>query len=375
MSTFREKYLKYKMKYIQLKKQLGGACNCARNHSSIADCPVCRNAMPAAAAMGNPMLAVMGNAMPAAAEDINVNVVLMNGKSVLFPISPDATILELKRRIQANNEIGNFEIYRQRLVYRPGQYGMNPLADNLTLRQCDIGQIAGDEIEVDLLLDENLLEFNLEYSPELRARVIELLRNSRTEELTNLLSQYVGPLVIAGTYDRPQLDFDPASRWLSTLANALRENTTVTRLSIGWSSFLDEDFRSLIDALTQNTTIKEVYLLYMNLGDNHISALADALKVNSNITRLSLGGNNIGDDGAIALAEALKSNNTITEIMLYRNKIGIDGANAFAEALTENKTVTRLDITYNRLPKYSHPVLDAFRELEAARPGLRINYL
>ena len=375
---FKNLYLKYKMKYIQLKNQLGGLCNCGNKAESIAECNICSqrvtsNSVASSSAAAMPTF--IGDAMPAAAAamgnagDINVNVVSMTGKSVLFPISPNATILELKSRIQANNEIGNFEIYRQILVYRLGPHGMEPLADDHTLRQCGIGEIAGDDIEVDLLLDENLLEFNLEYNPELRARIIELLRNSRTEELTKLLSQYVGPLDITERYTIPDLELVPATRWLSTLANALRENTTVTRLSINHGRFLvDEDFILLTNALTQNTTINEVHLLHMNLGDNHLSALADALKVNSNITRIDIFGSRFGDDGAIALAEALKSNNTITEIRLVGNKIGIVGANAFVEALTENETVTLLDLSSGKVPKYDHP----FHELQAARPGLRI---
>ena len=334
MSTFREKYLKYKMKYIQLKKQLGGVCNCGQAESN-ADCPVCRDAMPAAAAVGN-------------AGDINVTVVSMSGKSAIFPISRNATILELKGRIQANNELGNLEIYRQKLIYRPGRYGMDPLADNLTLFECGIGQIDEDPIEVDLLLEDNLLEF----SPEIIERVIVLLRNSRTEELTNLLSQYTGTLMITsnvGQYYRPPIDFDPASRWLVTLANALRENTTVTRLIIPNEHFLDEDFISLTDALKQNTNITSLTLTAMNIGDNHIIALAEALKVNRTITDINLSRDNFGDDGATALADALKSNNTITRIELDGNRISNAGAAQLADALKSNNTITYINLSNNKI--------------------------
>ena len=376
MSTFREKYLKYKMKYIQLKNQLGGACNCGLSHSSIAACPNCRLEMQAAAA-------VMGNAE----QMINVNVVAMTGKSVLFPISPNATILELKRRIQANNEIGNLEIYRQRLVYRPGPLGMESLADDLTLDECGIRQIAGVEIEVDLLLDGDLLEF----SPEIIERVIGLLRNNRTEELTNLLSQYVGSL---------HIDSDPATQWMGTLANALRENTTVDHLAISTSIFLDEDFISLTEVLKQNTNITRLHLINMYLGNNRISALAEALKVNRYITYVNLQNNIIGDDGATQLADALKNNNTITSIDLGNNKIGDVGATELADALKsnnkittisldrnkiggmgviklvnalkENRTVKALDLFSNMFSNYGS-IRAAFRELQTARPGLIIS--
>ena len=334
MSTFREKYLKYKMKYIQLKKQLGGVCNCGQAESN-ADCPVCRDAMPAAAAMGN------------AEQLISVTVVSMSGKSAIFPISRNATILELKGRIQANNELGNLEIYRQKLMYRPGRYGMEPLADNLTLFECGIGQIDEEPIEVDLLLEDNLLEF----SPEIIERVIVLLRNIRTEELTNLLSQYVGTLMISnlGQYYRPPINFDPASRWLGTLANALRENTTVTRLIFPRERFLDEDFISLTDALKQNTNITSLILTDMNLVDNHISALAGALKVNRTITAIVLSRNNFGDDGATELADALKSNNTITHISLDYNRIRDVGAAQLADALKSNNKITYINLSNNKI--------------------------
>jgi hypothetical protein len=297
----------------------------------------------------------------------------MQGTRVQLQISPNATILELKRRIQANNEIGNFEIYRQRLMYRLGQYGMNPLADNLTLRQCDIGQIAGDEIEVDLLLDENLLEF----SPEVRERVFGLLRNRRTDELTKLLSQYVGTLEISylglEPYNRHWIVFDPATRWLNTLANALRENTTVTHLFIQGKRFLDEDFTALAEALVENTHITHLSLLEMNIGDNHMSALAYALKVNRNITNINLAGNIIGDAGVIALADALKSNNTITHINLHTNEFGDSGIVEFAKVLRlrQNIRITNIDFRWLNITKVG---LVALRELRAARPELIIEY-
>ena len=50
--------------------------------------------------------------------------------------------------------------------------------------------------------------------------------------------------------------------------------------------------------------------------------LADALKENNTLTDLNLSANKISDEGAMVLAEALKENNTLSCINLGFNNIG-----------------------------------------------------
>jgi hypothetical protein len=60
------------------------------------------------------------------------------------------TILSVKERVFASNI--KLPVQRQRLVYRPGPRGMEPLANNETLRSAGVAQDGSAEIDV-LLAD------------------------------------------------------------------------------------------------------------------------------------------------------------------------------------------------------------------------------
>ncbi len=52
-----------------------------------------------------------------------------------------------------------------------------------------------------------------------------------------------------------------------------------------------------------------------------LKAIADALKENITVTKLDLSFSNIGDEGAKAIAEALKVNTTVTKLNSYNHEI------------------------------------------------------
>ena len=53
-----------------------------------------------------------------------------------------------------------------------------------------------------------------------------------------------------------------------------------------------------------------------------VAGLAQALKENTTLTRLDLANNNIHDQGAAVLTEALKENTTLTRFGLANNNVG-----------------------------------------------------
>ena len=131
------------------------------------------------------------------------------------------------------------------------------------------------------------------------------------------------------------------------IAAALKENTTLTSLSL--TSFLScqHEITIIAKALIGKITIK-----YLSLNNNHIklegtNAIVDALRENTTIKTLSLTCNYIGDTGAIAIANALRENTTLTSLSLRYNKIGDVGGLAIAEALKINTTLRELFLFHN----------------------------
>eukprot|EP00019_Armaparvus_languidus_P001153 CAMPEP_0168591766 /NCGR_PEP_ID=MMETSP0420-20121227/7321_1 /TAXON_ID=498008 /ORGANISM="Pessonella sp." /LENGTH=76 /DNA_ID=CAMNT_0008627603 /DNA_START=431 /DNA_END=659 /DNA_ORIENTATION=+ len=68
------------------------------------------------------------------------------------------------------------------------------------------------------------------------------------------------------------------------------------------------------DSVNDVTLGKRVDLSEKRLSAPMIAELAEALKVNTTLTSIDLGYNKIGDAGAEQIAEALKVNKTLTSI-------------------------------------------------------------
>ena len=82
-----------------------------------------------------------------------------------------------------------------------------------------------------------------------------------------------------------------------------------------------------------------------NIDDANAAELAGQLKENSTLTLLSLAHNAIGYVGADALAKGLKENSTLTSLDLSFNQIKHVGADALAKGLKENSTLKSLDLS------------------------------
>jgi hypothetical protein len=103
------------------------------------------------------------------------------------------------------------------------------------------------------------------------------------------------------------------------LANALKQNTTLSTLKFRYVYFTDEGFQALVNALEVNTTLTILDLYNCIITNSRATVLANVLTTNTTLTTLDLGSNNIGDIGARALADALENNRTLTKCNLDGN--------------------------------------------------------
>ena len=77
------------------------------------------------------------------------------------------------------------------------------------------------------------------------------------------------------------------------------------------------------------------------------SSLAQALRENTSLTTLDLSDNNIRDSGASCLAQALRVNASLTTLNLRDNSIAEEGIHSLSQALVVNKSLATLDLTLN----------------------------
>ena len=334
MSTFREKYLKYKMKYTQLKKQLGGDCNCARRHSSIADCPECRKTMPADVGNG----AAASSSAAGNQDMIKISVMSMTGSAVAEGVfNRNMTIMQLKQIIERNHP--ELPVDRQKIIYRPGPFNIKALANNLTLGQSINNTPQGaDYYEFDLLLGNP--SFKNMFENGLFDRIAQLNKDRNIDGLSELLSEHEGHLYFG-------FGIDTSLRRISIvpLLTALKRNNTVTVLDLSECNFDSISAFAVADVVRENNTIETLLLPRNRVPDNAMIALVDALRENNSIEHLIYNG--ISDDThidrmPIALANMLRENTRLTLIDFSGIVFKREATTALAEALRHNTTLTRV---------------------------------
>ena len=150
-----------------------------------------------------------------------------------------------------------------------------------------------------------------------------------------------------------EIDSDAAEiigdREATALAEALKKNTTVTKLDICHNRIESAGAKALAEALKENNSLVELHLDENNIGPNGAKDLADVLLSNESLKYIGLASNNIGDKGAIEIANALKANNTLEEIFLCGNNIGNNGAKELARAVKNNKSLTTFYFANNKI--------------------------
>jgi hypothetical protein len=133
------------------------------------------------------------------------------------------------------------------------------------------------------------------------------------------------------------------------LAKALKTHQKLTKLFITKNNIGAEGANAIAEALKKNTALTILYMYNNDIGDEGATALAEALITNTTLATLSINENNIGAKGTNAIAEALKKNTALTTLYMYGNDIGDEGATALAEALITNTTLATLFIKKNNI--------------------------
>ena len=140
---------------------------------------------------------------------------------------------------------------------------------------------------------------------------------------------------------------------VQSLSEALKANTTVTKLAMSSHAFGDLCATCLAGTLCVNKTLTEV-----DMSNNIITArgakhLVNALAVNTTLLCLNISFNFLHDDGARIFAEFLKGSKAVSALNVSTNGIGNPGATSVGESLQMNTTLKLLDLSGN--PDISNP--------------------
>jgi hypothetical protein len=139
---------------------------------------------------------------------------------------------------------------------------------------------------------------------------------------------------------------------INAIADALRVNGALTKLSLAQSKLEEEGTKAICEALEQNTTLKELDISGGGGYEGNIGGSAGAkhvakmLGVNGGLTKISLANNKLGEEGTKAICEALEQNKTLKELDIRGNgNSNIGGTSGFkhvAKMLGVNGALTEV---------------------------------
>lgn len=206
------------------------------------------------------------------------------------------------------------------------------------------------------------------------------------------------------------LDFNSGRvQTIETLAQALRDNETLTRLSLRHNFLSEESLLPLTFALKSNETLTELDVRSNNISSQGFTDLAQALRRNTGLTSMRLGGNwqsphsggcwgellksnstlkrldlrsghyldphqGLRDAGVKFLTEALTINSTLTHLNVANNFLTADSATLFADLLTSNKTLTTLNLEGNKIEADGTIALAAALRVNTTLTDLRLSH-
>eukprot|EP00903_Cladosiphon_okamuranus_P008495 g8162.t1 len=154
-------------------------------------------------------------------------------------------------------------------------------------------------------------------------------------------------------------------RDLSSIAEALAEHKSLTRLNLTHNEIGPRGAIQLAGALRSNKSLTELDLRENSLGPKGMKAIADALASNDAMRTLHLQDNAIGDDGVIAMTEALMRNGRLRTVCLDGNQVSEDGAKVICIAIKMNPALKLLSLSRNALPDEAKQKLyDAWSQRE-----------
>ncbi|GBG34223.1 NACHT, LRR and PYD domains-containing protein 3 [Hondaea fermentalgiana] len=118
------------------------------------------------------------------------------------------------------------------------------------------------------------------------------------------------------------------------LGQALRQNSTLKRLSVGCAQFGDAELAALLDAW-ENSTLEALDLEFKSLTAGGMPHLGSVLAQPSHALQdLRLGRNDLGDGGVAALAQGLRNGPLfLRNLELNSSGLGVEGCRALGKAL------------------------------------------
>ncbi len=137
---------------------------------------------------------------------------------------------------------------------------------------------------------------------------------------------------------------------LGYIAEGLRHNTGLVKLSLYWSSVsvTEDNGPPLEEMLRENRTLQELDLSQNLINASGLGYIAKGLRHNTGLVKLSLYSCSVSvtEDKGPLLEEMLGENKSLQELDLSRNPISASGLGYIAEGLRHNTGLVKLSLSW-----------------------------
>ena len=178
--------------------------------------------------------------------------------------------------------------------------------------------------------------------------VDDYLRSSRGF-LPDPVDSYISPSFIEVHKLSRSQAADPKEFFELCLMNL--HQPSVLSLDIDCRCIVGDEFTHFIDALSVNSTLLELSIIFQQqrLTEVIASQLVEALKLNSTLTRLSLRRNRVDDAAATQLGDLLRFNSTLLSLDLLQTALSENGITQLSAALCVNTSLIHLNLRWNKM--------------------------
>ncbi len=153
--------------------------------------------------------------------------------------------------------------------------------------------------------------------------------------------------------------YNISTRQAQSLRTILQSNTSITTLYLNMV-FEPDAAMTIFSALHENTTITALTIAFSTgIGLNGAIEFANVLKSNSSLTKLELKDTQ-WSDGVVEIARSLNSNYSLTHLELRHVTISVEAARYIAETLSSpNCTLNTLKLSKNSLRLAGAPIISS----------------
>ena len=150
-------------------------------------------------------------------------------------------------------------------------------------------------------------------------------------------------------------------RGVKALFKFIRKSS-LTTLSIANNIITSAGANVLAEALRDDTTLTSIDISNNNFDTKGIRALLDSgLQYNRGLRKLSISNNGISLTGAIVLANFMETNNTIEELDVSSNNFNSEVIIAFMRMLLINKTLT--NVNFNNISTFNNDAVKSMSRM------------